>query len=114
VLLTADYYDADLAERYGWMRRVIDLPEPTQRLLLLAAAGPLGDAVLVWRAADRLSIEPTSMAPATEAGLLEIDDDRTVSASAGALSGVLDRVGRRWTSASTRRAWRGERSGVRR
>ena len=85
-----------MEERY--LRRVIDLPEPTQRLLLLAAAGPLGDAALVWRAADRLSIEPSNMAPATEAGLLEIDDDRTVSASAGALSGVSDRVGRRRTS----------------
>jgi hypothetical protein len=42
-----------MEERY--LRRVIDLPGPTQRLLLLAAAGPLGDAVLVWRAAGRLS-----------------------------------------------------------
>jgi hypothetical protein len=40
-------------ERY--LRRVTRLPEPTQRLILLAAAEPLGDAALLWRAADRLS-----------------------------------------------------------
>jgi DNA-binding CsgD family transcriptional regulator len=67
---------ADLAsqveERY--LRRVTRLPEPTQRLILLAAAEPLGDAALLWRAADRLSLDPGVLAPATEAGLLEIDD----------------------------------------
>ena len=50
------------------------MPEPTQRLILLAAAEPLGDAALLWRAADRLFLEPGALAPATEAGLLEIDD----------------------------------------
>lgn len=59
-------------ERY--LRRVIGLPAPTQRLILLAAAEPLGDAALLWRAADRLCLEPTAVAPATEAGLLEVDD----------------------------------------
>lgn len=29
---------------------------------------------MLWRAADRLSLEPGALAPATEAGLLEIDD----------------------------------------
>jgi len=57
-----------------FLRRVTRLPEPTQRLILLAAAEPLGDAALLWRAADRLSLEPGALAPATEAGLLEIDD----------------------------------------
>ena len=42
--------------------------------MLLAAAEPLGDAALLWRAADRLSIGPGALAPATEAGLLEVDD----------------------------------------
>ena len=50
------------------------LPEATQRLILLAAAEPLGDAALLWRAAERLSIDPGALAPAAEAGLLEIDD----------------------------------------
>jgi DNA-binding NarL/FixJ family response regulator len=61
-----------MEERY--LRRVAALPEPTQRLILLAAAEPLGDAALLWRAADGLSIEQETLAPATAAGLLEIDD----------------------------------------
>ena len=61
-----------LEERY--VRRVAGLPEATQRLILLAAAEPLGDAALLWRAAERLSTDPGALAPATEAGLLEIDD----------------------------------------
>jgi DNA-binding CsgD family transcriptional regulator len=42
--------------------------------MLLAAAEPLGDAALLWRAAERLSTDPAALAPAAEAGLLEIDD----------------------------------------
>ncbi len=61
-----------LEERY--LRRVVGLPEATQRLMLLAAAEPLGDAALLWQAAERLSTDPAALAPATEAGLLEIDD----------------------------------------
>ena len=61
-----------LEERY--LRRVAGLREATQRLMLLAAAEPLGDAALLWRAADRLSIGPGALVPATEAGLLEVDD----------------------------------------
>ena len=61
-----------LEEQY--LTRVAELPEATQRLILLAAADALGDASVLWRAAERLSIEPSALAPATEAGLLEIDD----------------------------------------
>ena len=61
-----------LEERY--LLRVAGLPEVTQRLMLLAAAEPLGDAALLWPAAERLSIDPGALAPAMEAGLLEIDD----------------------------------------
>ena len=50
------------------------MPDATQRLILLAAADPLGDAPLLWRAAERLSTDPSALAPATAAGLLEIDD----------------------------------------
>jgi DNA-binding CsgD family transcriptional regulator len=57
-----------------YQRRVAALPEPTQQLMLLAAAEPLGDASVLWRAADRLSIEPTALGPATVSGLLEVDD----------------------------------------
>ena len=61
-----------LEERY--LRRVVGLPEETQRLMLLAAAEPLGDAALLWRAAERLSTDPGALVSAREAGLLEIDD----------------------------------------
>ena len=61
-----------LEDRY--LRRIVGLPDATQRLTLLAAAEPLGDAALLWRAAERLSIDPGALTPATEAGLLEIDD----------------------------------------
>jgi DNA-binding CsgD family transcriptional regulator/tetratricopeptide (TPR) repeat protein len=61
-----------LEERY--LRRITGLPEATQRLMLLAAAEPLGDAALLWRAAERLFTDPSALIPARDAGLLEIDD----------------------------------------
>jgi DNA-binding CsgD family transcriptional regulator len=57
-----------------YQRRVAELRESTQLLMLLAAAEPLGDAALLWRAADRFAIQPSELAPATEAGLLVVDD----------------------------------------
>jgi DNA-binding CsgD family transcriptional regulator len=52
--------------------RVGELPEATQRLMLLAAADPLGDASLVWRAGRQLDIAATALGPAEDAELLEI------------------------------------------
>jgi DNA-binding CsgD family transcriptional regulator len=53
-------------------RRQLDaLPAQTQRLLLLAAADPTGDALLVWRAAGRLGIPAQAVVPAVNAGLAE-------------------------------------------
>jgi DNA-binding CsgD family transcriptional regulator len=40
----------------SFRRRLARLPAETQRLLLVAAAEPVGDPVLVWRAAGRLGI----------------------------------------------------------
>jgi DNA-binding NarL/FixJ family response regulator len=57
-----------------YQQRLAELREPTRQLLLLAAAEPLGEAALLWRAADRISIEPSALTPATEAGLLVVDD----------------------------------------
>jgi DNA-binding CsgD family transcriptional regulator len=67
---------ADLPSRLEdwYVRRIAGLPEATQRLMLLAAAEPLGDAAVLWRAAERLSIDPGTRGAAAEAGLLEIDD----------------------------------------
>jgi DNA-binding CsgD family transcriptional regulator len=55
----------------GFRRRVEGLPAETRRLLHLAAADPVGDAVLVSRAAERLAIGTDAGTPAVEAGLIE-------------------------------------------
>jgi hypothetical protein len=55
----------------GFRRRLDVLPERTRRLLLIAAADPLGDAGLVWRAARRLGIDAEAAGPAVEDGLAE-------------------------------------------
>jgi DNA-binding CsgD family transcriptional regulator len=55
----------------GFRRRLEVLPEPTRQLLLIAAADPLGDAGLVWRAAVRLGIAAEAAGPAVEDGLVE-------------------------------------------
>jgi DNA-binding CsgD family transcriptional regulator len=57
-----------------YLRRVRELPAATQRLMLLAAADPLGDATLLWRAAESLATDPSALPPAVNAGLVEIDD----------------------------------------
>jgi DNA-binding CsgD family transcriptional regulator len=56
----------------SFVRRVQSLPIPTQRLLLTAAAEPVGDTALLIRAADRLGISADVAAPAEAAGLIEI------------------------------------------
>ena len=65
---------ADLPGRLEnhYLRRVGELPETTQRLVLVAAADPVGDATLVWAAARRLEIEMAALAPAVDAELLEM------------------------------------------
>ncbi len=55
-----------------YLRRAGELPAATQRLLLLAAAEPVGDATLVWRAAQGLGIDGSSLAPAEDALLVEV------------------------------------------
>ena len=54
----------------SFQRRFAGLPAETQRLLLVAAAEPVGDPVLVWRAAGRLGIG--GQAAADTDGLLTI------------------------------------------
>jgi DNA-binding CsgD family transcriptional regulator len=55
----------------AFQRRLEGLPAQTRRLLLVAAAEPLGDPLLVWRAAEQLGIEAAAATPAAQAGLLE-------------------------------------------
>jgi DNA-binding CsgD family transcriptional regulator len=55
----------------SFRRQLATLPAQTRRLLLLAAADPSGDPLLVWRAAARLGIAARAATPAVEAGLVE-------------------------------------------
>src|SRR5689334_15740974 len=56
----------------GFVRQLEPFPADTRQLLLLAAAEPVGDVTLLWRAAERLGIGPGAAAPAEAAGLVEI------------------------------------------
>ena len=69
-LLPAMDLPRHLEEQYH--QRAGELPEETQRLLVLAAAEPIGDATLVWRAAHGLGIDRSALAPAEDAQLVEI------------------------------------------
>ena len=69
-LLAATDLPRQLEEQYH--QRAGELPEATQRLLLLAAAEPIGDATLIWRAAQALGIERSALAPAEDAQLIEV------------------------------------------
>jgi DNA-binding CsgD family transcriptional regulator len=55
----------------SFARQLAALPDPTRRLMQLAAADPSGDPVLVWRAAGRLGIGVEAARPAMEAGLVD-------------------------------------------
>jgi DNA-binding CsgD family transcriptional regulator len=57
----------------GFRQRLEALPPETRRLVLTAAAEPVGDAMLVWRAAERLGIGSEAAGAAAAAGLLEIN-----------------------------------------
>ena len=56
----------------SFLRRVRALPEETQRLLLLAAAEPVGDPALLLRAAERLGLGLEAAVPAEAGGLLQL------------------------------------------
>jgi DNA-binding CsgD family transcriptional regulator len=53
-----------------FQRRVSALPADSRRLVLLAAAEPLAEPLLVWQAADNLGIERAVANPAVDAGLV--------------------------------------------
>jgi DNA-binding CsgD family transcriptional regulator/tetratricopeptide (TPR) repeat protein len=55
----------------SFQRRLDQLPARSRQLLLVAAAEPVGEPLLVWRAADRLGIGVDAAAPADAAGLCE-------------------------------------------
>ena len=55
----------------SFRRRLEALPDDTRVLVQLAAAEPVGDPVLVWRAAERLGIATQAATLAAEGGLVE-------------------------------------------
>ena len=58
----------------SFRRRLEALPVESRRLLLVAAAEPIGDRGLIWRAAERLDVAVgAAAAPAVAAGLLAFD-----------------------------------------
>jgi len=57
----------------SFTRRLVRLPRDARQLLLLAAAEPLGDPALLWRAAQQLGIPETAAQAAELEGLLRLD-----------------------------------------
>jgi len=57
----------------SFTRRLARLPRDARRLLLLAAAEPVGDPALLWRAAQQLGIPETAAHTAESEGLLTLD-----------------------------------------
>jgi DNA-binding CsgD family transcriptional regulator len=57
----------------SFRRRLTTLPTTTRRLLLVAAAEPVGDPVLIWRAAGLLGVDGEAAEPAITEGLVEFD-----------------------------------------
>jgi len=57
----------------SFRRRLVGLPRDSQRLLLLAAAEPVGDPALLWRAAQQLEIPETAAHAVESEGLLTLD-----------------------------------------
>jgi hypothetical protein len=56
----------------SFLRQLESLPAETRRLLLTAAAEPVGDVTLLWRAAGRLGLGIDAAASAQAAGLIEL------------------------------------------
>jgi DNA-binding CsgD family transcriptional regulator len=56
----------------SFAKRLLLLPAETQLLVLTAAAEPLGDPLLLHRAAEILCLDLASLGPAADAGLLDV------------------------------------------
>ncbi|MFD3400104.1 AAA family ATPase [Kribbella sp. NPDC058693] len=55
-----------------FVRQIDELPADTRRLLLIAAAEPLGDPTLLWRAAEYLQLGADPAAEALQSGLVTL------------------------------------------
>jgi len=58
----------------SFVRRLEALSEGDRRLMLLAAAEPVGDPLLLWRAAEQLGIDPGAAGRGESEGLLAIGE----------------------------------------
>jgi DNA-binding NarL/FixJ family response regulator len=58
----------------SFLRRLDELPQDARLLLLVAAADPVGDPLLMWRAAERLGLDVAVAASAETEGLLAIGE----------------------------------------
>jgi DNA-binding CsgD family transcriptional regulator/tetratricopeptide (TPR) repeat protein len=56
----------------SFQRRLEELPPETRLLLLVAAAEPVGDPALMWRAATRLGLASAALVTAAQDGLLDV------------------------------------------
>jgi DNA-binding CsgD family transcriptional regulator len=56
----------------SFLRQLESMPADTRRLLLTAAAEPIGDVTLLWRAAGRLGLGIDAAAAAQAAGLIDL------------------------------------------
>ena len=72
----------------SFQRRCEELPDETRLLMLIAAAEPVGDPLLLWRSASTLGVAPAAAEAAEAAGLLEAGYAGYVPSSARALGGV--------------------------
>jgi DNA-binding CsgD family transcriptional regulator len=75
--LAGGYYRPDVQPVAGqiedhFLTQVRSLPDHTQRLLLVAAAEPVGDVALLLRAAESLGLTESAIDPAVRAGLIEV------------------------------------------
>jgi DNA-binding CsgD family transcriptional regulator len=77
----------------SFTRRLASLPHHARRLLLVAAADPVGDPALVWRAAERLGI-PKSAADIVESEDLLVLGPRVVFRHPLVRSAVYEAAGR--------------------
>jgi hypothetical protein len=85
-LLPATDLPRHLEDHY--LQRAGELPEATQRLLLLAAAETMGDATLIWHAADGLGIERELARPGGRRAASRARNPCPLPASTGAIRGV--------------------------
>jgi DNA-binding NarL/FixJ family response regulator len=58
----------------GFLRQLEPLPQQSRQLLLAAAAEPVGDIPLLWRAAERLGVGTQAATAAEATGLIELHD----------------------------------------